>query len=128
MQRKSVTQKKQKTRLISIVSKPIKLWLNYFCSWKCSQKNFVKNGHKTKFWVKKCCVKKFRSKKFVGSKKFWVKKIFGSKNFWVKNFFGSTKFLGQQNFWIKKYLGGKNLGSKTNFGSKNFLVQIFFGS
>ena len=107
-----------KTRLISIVSKPIKLnlWLNYFCSWKCSSKNFgsrnfVKNsnflfskfGSKTNFgkknlWVeKKILVKFFLVIKFVGVKIFWVKnfgwKKFLVKKFWVKKIFGSKTFL-----------------------------------
>ena len=56
--------KKMKTRLISIVSKPIKLI--------CGQTNFDEKIVKT-IWVKKVFDKK----------KFWVKK-----KIWVKNFWG----------------------------------------
>ena len=97
------------TRLNSIVPKPIYLWLNYFCIWKCSQKFWPKKFVKKNFWSKIC----FGSKNFLGQKDFWVKKI-------VKKMFESKKILGQKIFLVKKIFGSKKFWLEKNLDQKNF--------
>ena len=68
-----IAAKINKTRLISIVSNPIKLI--------SGQTNF--------------------EEKFV--QKIWVKKVFGQKKLWVEKIFGFKKIWVKKNFWPKKF-------------------------
>ena len=96
---------------------PFNLWLNYFCSRKCTSKNLSKKI----FFVKK----KLESKKNLGH-------IFGSKMFWgsktsfgSKVFFGQTIFLGYKNFFVNNFFVNKFLWSKNFLGQKSFWVKNF---
>ena len=89
-----------KTRLISIVSKPIKVVVVVIVVVS------VKKNSPNNFWSKnKSCPKNFRPKS-VGSKKIWVEKKLGPKKFWSKKLrfykFRSKKTLCPKEFQVGK--------------------------
>ena len=77
---------------------PFNLWLNFFCSWKCSPKIICRNN------LSKIICFVFGSKFFGGQKTFCTKELFGSKKILCQ------KNLGRKSFWVKKVVGSKNFG------------------
>ena len=95
-----------KTRLISIVSKPIKVVVVVIVVVS------VKKNSPNNFWSKnKSCPKNFRPKS-VGSKKIWVEKKLGPKKFWSKKL-RFYKFRSKKTLCPKKFLFRLGRSSRT---------------
>ena len=99
--------KSHKTRLISIVSNPMKIMLFLF--------SYLKENFKIE--TMKIMVQKIVGPKFLSPKIIWPKKIW-----WVKNKFGSEKLLGSKKVCLRKI--SNNFGSEENVGPKILIQKL----
>ena len=114
----------QWTRLISIVSKTIKIEFFVVVNFKLKQKNEPKNLLSNKIWVQR---------KLWVERKFWVRKILGwtflSKIVLFKIFLGQKKFIDKK-FKVKGIrsinFGAKKCWIQKNLGLIIFLIQNYF--